>query len=266
MPAKPKTKPKGKTTKSRRKIVIAREKVSRGMRKGQIMTSKRALRTDMAQFNTWKSEFKKAVVKSNVPAIPFTPFARLCKEIMQECSHGHKPLRAQKEAIRALLEASETFLTSTLEGVHMLCVHAGRKTIMKKDFQTLYRVAGTMKSSHNQALWSTIDQESSTSFSFLNEGVQEEERQQGAHAAVYAADDSKIPVARMAAPASAALESVARRLRSSQKRIKRENKDEDMAIKSEHGSSDEAGYATQDEVDKQLWGDGQSPRMAEQIA
>ncbi|KAM0342613.1 hypothetical protein ACHAPU_009340 [Fusarium lateritium] len=255
MPAKLKTKPvgekrvpKGIAAKTPRKNVTARERV-KGKRAGQMMMSKAAPTTSSAQFNLWKAEFKKAVLKSNMPAIPFAPFARLCKELIQKRSGSYGPLRAQKETIQALLEASEPFLTSTLEGVHLLAVHAGRKTIMRKDFQTLYRVAGTMKSTHNQALWSMIDQSSVKSFPVFNQVLLEQQRQQAAAlASTQAVEDGKTK-------AAGQVKKTARKtLPGSQLTIKREDQDEAMAIKSEHESSDEDGHVTQDEVDKQLQG------------
>ena len=46
--------------------------------------------------------------------LPYTPFARLCREIMQEL---RADFRMQKSAIGALGEAAEAFLVNNLEGM-----------------------------------------------------------------------------------------------------------------------------------------------------
>ncbi|KAM0488465.1 hypothetical protein ACHAP7_001461 [Fusarium lateritium] len=129
-----------------------------GIRRGRsIMKPKRSSSMSAARFNQRKAEFKEAITSRNKPAITFIAFGRLCMEILQCLADDNKPLRFQKDAIRAFYEASGDFLTSVMQGVNLVAGHAGRKTIMKKDFQVLCGVIGTIPSPSNKVLRSMLD-------------------------------------------------------------------------------------------------------------
>ncbi|QPC64517.1 hypothetical protein HYE67_006748 [Fusarium culmorum] len=106
---------------------------------------------------TWQREFKKAVMESSRPAIPFAPFARLCREISE--NHLNGKLRFQETAIKALQEATENFIISVMEGVNLMCAHAKRVTIKQEDFVMYYKVMNTMPSPQNMALCAQINPE-----------------------------------------------------------------------------------------------------------
>ncbi|KAM0239522.1 hypothetical protein ACHAP5_008313 [Fusarium lateritium] len=128
-----------------------------GIRRGRsIMKSKRSSSMSAARINLRKAEFKEVVASRNKPSIPFIAFGRLCVEILQCLPHKHEPLSFQQDAIRALYEASADFCSSVMQGVRLIAGHAGRKTIMKKDFQVLYGVIGTIPSPANKALRSML--------------------------------------------------------------------------------------------------------------
>ena len=67
------------------------------------------------------------------------PFARLVREIAQEFKHD---LRFQKEAMRALQEATEGYLTELFDDTNLCCIHAGREGIKPIDMQLALRLRG----------------------------------------------------------------------------------------------------------------------------
>jgi len=70
------------------------------------------------------------------------PFARLVKEITEECSPFGN-LRWQAVAILALQEASEAFLVHLFEDTNLCAIHAKRVTIMVRDMALARRIRGS---------------------------------------------------------------------------------------------------------------------------
>lgn len=67
------------------------------------------------------------------------PFQRLVREIAQDYKSD---LRFQSNAILALQEASEAYLTGLFEDTNLIAIHAKRVTIMPKDIQLARRIRG----------------------------------------------------------------------------------------------------------------------------
>jgi histone H3 len=67
------------------------------------------------------------------------PFNRLVRELAQE--HYHGALRFQSAAILALQESAESYLTSLFEDANLLCIHAKRVTIQRKDMMLARRIS-----------------------------------------------------------------------------------------------------------------------------
>ncbi|KAF5624010.1 histone H3 [Fusarium sp. NRRL 25303] len=132
-------------------------------RKAQKMSGRTRPKTADREYKNWEKMLKDAVIASNEPAIRLAPFTRLVREILQDETHWwpNPPTRVTSDCIKALLEASEAFLHQVFEGkvfegVHLLCVHAGRKTILQRDMQMYYRVQRTMPSKANECLQNKI--------------------------------------------------------------------------------------------------------------
>ena len=67
------------------------------------------------------------------------PFQRLVREIAQDFKTD---LRFQSSATMALQEASEAYLTSTMEDTNLCAIHAKRVTIRPNDMQLALRLHG----------------------------------------------------------------------------------------------------------------------------
>lgn len=79
--------------------------------------------------------------KSTELVIRKLPFQRLCKEIAWEIKDG---LRFKYEAMLALQEAAEAFLTQLFEETNLCAIHAKRVTIMPKDMVLARRIRGDL--------------------------------------------------------------------------------------------------------------------------
>ncbi len=77
--------------------------------------------------------------KSTELLIRKLPFQRLVREIAQNFKQD---LRFQSNAILALQEASEAYLTLLFEDTNLCAIHAGRVTIMPKDLKLARRIRG----------------------------------------------------------------------------------------------------------------------------
>ena len=67
------------------------------------------------------------------------PFARLVKEIAQDCM---QEMRFQNSAIGALQEAAEAYLVGLFEDTNLCAIHAKRITIMPRDIQLARHIRG----------------------------------------------------------------------------------------------------------------------------
>ena len=65
------------------------------------------------------------------------PFARLVKEIAQDCM---QEMRFQNSAIGALQEAAEAYLVGLFEDTNLCAIHAKQITIMPRDIQLARRI------------------------------------------------------------------------------------------------------------------------------
>lgn len=68
------------------------------------------------------------------------PFARLCREVSN--SLAPEPFRWTAEALLAMQEACEDFITHLFEDCNLCAIHAKRVTIMVKDIQLARRIRG----------------------------------------------------------------------------------------------------------------------------
>jgi len=74
--------------------------------------------------------------------VPKLPFARLVKELSANISVAMEPYRWQAQALLALQEAAEHYLTLLFEDANLCCIHGKRVTIMIKDIQLARRIRG----------------------------------------------------------------------------------------------------------------------------
>ena len=71
--------------------------------------------------------------------IRMMPFQRLIREVAQEI---RTDLHFQANAIKALQEATESYLVSLLEDSNLCAIHAKHVMIMPKDTQFAHRIRG----------------------------------------------------------------------------------------------------------------------------
>jgi histone H3 len=76
--------------------------------------------------------------KSTELLIRKLPFQRLVREVFGK----HGDYRLNSEALLALHEASEAYLTSLFEDTNLCAIHAKRVTIMPRDMQLARRIRG----------------------------------------------------------------------------------------------------------------------------
>eukprot|EP01117_Protostelium_nocturnum_P006342 TRINITY_DN2292_c0_g1_i1.p1 TRINITY_DN2292_c0_g1~~TRINITY_DN2292_c0_g1_i1.p1 ORF type:complete len:187 (+),score=67.43 TRINITY_DN2292_c0_g1_i1:131-691(+) len=86
----------------------------------------------------------KQLQRSTNLLIPKLPFARLVREI----AHTFTPVnsdgyRFQAEALMALQEATESYLTGLFEDAYLCSNHAKRVTLMNRDIQLARRIRGS---------------------------------------------------------------------------------------------------------------------------
>lgn len=78
--------------------------------------------------------------KSTELLIQKAPFARLAREIVQDMDVG--ALRWRVEALNALQENAEAYLVRILHDANLCARHAGRQTVIQKDFWLAMRLNG----------------------------------------------------------------------------------------------------------------------------
>ncbi len=71
--------------------------------------------------------------------IPRLPFQRLVRDIARSVN---EQIRFSSQALVALQESSECFLTGLFEDSYLCALHANRVTLMKKDLQLARRIRG----------------------------------------------------------------------------------------------------------------------------
>lgn len=68
------------------------------------------------------------------------PFVRLVRELIADL--GQPDLRLQRDAVLALQEAAESYVTQVLSDTNCCAEHAKRVTIMPKDVQLVNKIRG----------------------------------------------------------------------------------------------------------------------------
>ena len=71
--------------------------------------------------------------------LPRAPFQRLVRMITQDINHE---LRFQSQALLALQEATEAYITGLFEDTNLCAIHAKRQTVFRKDMQLARRIRG----------------------------------------------------------------------------------------------------------------------------
>lgn len=79
--------------------------------------------------------------------IPRLPFSRLIREILSEM--GKVDHRIQLEALRALQEAAEFYLTYLFEDANRCACHAKRVTLLPKDIRLVLDIKGCSDPGYN---------------------------------------------------------------------------------------------------------------------
>ena len=77
--------------------------------------------------------------KSTDLLLPRAPFQRLVRNICQDIDSD---LRFQAQALLALQESAEAYLTGVFEDANLCSIHAQRVTLMKKDMELARRIRG----------------------------------------------------------------------------------------------------------------------------
>ena len=77
--------------------------------------------------------------KQTTSLLPRAPFHRLVRHI---CRDIDSDLRFQSQALVALQEAAEAYLTGVFEDANLCAIHAKRVTLMKKDMELARRIRG----------------------------------------------------------------------------------------------------------------------------
>ncbi|CAH1115372.1 unnamed protein product [Psylliodes chrysocephalus] len=90
-------------------------------------------------FRSTMREIKKLQSKTNL-LIPKLPFSRLFREIMMECSTT--VTRVQIEALRALQESAELYLTYLFQDANKCARHARRITVRPTDLHLVLEIRG----------------------------------------------------------------------------------------------------------------------------
>ena len=96
------------------------------------------------------SDIRRLQKKTNL-LIQRAPFQRLVREIMQRESAkaiasnpaaNEEIYRIKRDALLALQEAAEAYITQLFEDTNLAAIHAKRVTIMPKDMQMVQKIRG----------------------------------------------------------------------------------------------------------------------------
>ena len=107
--------------------------------------------------------------KQTAMLLPRAPFHRLVRSI---CSGIDSDLRFQSQALVALQESAEAYLTGVFEDSNLCAIHANRVTVMKKDMDIARRIRGDKNFDHRDNVPKTGDEVFySLPYSSLQEGM-----------------------------------------------------------------------------------------------
>jgi histone H3 len=87
--------------------------------------------------------------KATTLLLPKAPFQRFIRSI---CDGIDGQLRFQSQALLALQEAAESYLTGLFEDTNLCAIHANRVTVMKKDLILARRLRGERCLDHTDTL------------------------------------------------------------------------------------------------------------------
>uniref|UniRef100_A0AC35G219 Histone H2A/H2B/H3 domain-containing protein n=1 Tax=Panagrolaimus sp. PS1159 TaxID=55785 RepID=A0AC35G219_9BILA len=86
----------------------------------------------------------KTVRRKSDYLIPRAPFFKVVKQVMSDFAPAGSAVgeryKIQRAALDALQMSAEAYLVNLFEDMDLLTKHAGRKTLMFQDFQTLMRI------------------------------------------------------------------------------------------------------------------------------
>ena len=140
-----------KTQKSK-KIESATKLASRAAKEKSLKLNKKTAPADGGVKEAKKRRFRPGTValreikryqKQTSNLLPRAPFHRLVRQI---CRDIDPDLRFQSQALYALQEAAEAYLTGVFEDANLCAIHAKRVTLMKKDMELARRIRGDANS------------------------------------------------------------------------------------------------------------------------
>ena len=106
------------------------------------------------QFKRWRAgtvalrEIKR-YQKATTLLMARAPFQRLVRSV---CEGVDAQLRFQSQALLALQEAAEAYLTGLFEDTNLCAIHANRVTVMKKDLDLARRIRGERALDHRDLM------------------------------------------------------------------------------------------------------------------
>lgn len=101
----------------------------------------KAVKTGKKPFRPGQMALKeiKRLQEAKVVVIPRLPFQRLVRDVARST---HPDVRFSSQALLALQEAAESYLTGVFEDSYLCALHAKRVTLMVKDVQLARRIRG----------------------------------------------------------------------------------------------------------------------------
>ena len=147
---------------------MPRQKVAgkKGSAKASVATGSKASKAEVAKKKTAPAEggmkkqrrFRPGTValreikryqKATLLLLAKAPFQRFVRAI---CDGIDGQLRFQSQALLALQEAAESYLTGIFEDSNLCAIHANRVTVMKKDVELARRIRGERFMDHRDML------------------------------------------------------------------------------------------------------------------
>lgn len=86
----------------------------------------------------WLKEMRKLQQSTDL-LMAKLPFSRLVREIMQQEARS-SDLKVTREALMAIQESAELYLTFFFQDANRIAVHAKRVTLMPKDMQLIFQL------------------------------------------------------------------------------------------------------------------------------
>jgi len=145
------SKAKGKSSASSKKISKKTAPAKGGMKKGDGDKKKNRFRPGTVALR----EIKRYQKSTNM-MLPRAPFQRLVRSI---CSNIDNDLRFQAQALMALQESTEAYLTGIFEDANLCAIHANRVTVMKKDMDLARRIRGDDQTDFRDLMPKTGDEQ-----------------------------------------------------------------------------------------------------------